>query len=445
MQSKQNEGGWLACLELPCQLRRKTALKLTASACLFMLWCMLLFNRSNNLALLGEIRQGGEQAQDTPGRTLPVQPLYHNYSQHEVQTLSGTQAKQSRTGLADDFRACLPRPIKPQNQSIFLDGFFTFDDKLTVKSCISTCSIKKFPLAALGAGTECHCGAFSPEYRMQKVLPFGDCNIPCGGDVKYYCGGDGAVSLYQTAAEDTRCNGKIIMKPVGTLPLVALASFPGSGNTWVRYLIERATGIYTGSIYNDKDLFNKGFKGELKDWRKGTTIAVKTHNPDPKRISEYKAVILIIRNPYNAIIAEHNRQFGGGHVGVAPESKRKGKAWTRFVKELSARWKLVANNYINSQQMLHIVYYEDLQTNLYENLKMMVKFLNVPVNEDRLLCVLSNPVGKCRRSKKPTSSSTFDPFTEEMKEMINLNIKHVSMTLESRNYTGLPKDYSHRT
>ena len=116
-------------------------------------------------------------------------------------------------------------------------------------------------------------------------------------------------------------------------------------------------------------------------------------------------------------------------------------AWTQFVKRLSASWTLVAKNYINSQRV-HVVYYEDLQTNLYENLKMMVEFLSVPVNEARLLCVLSNPVGKFRRSKKP---STFDPFTEEMKEMINLNIKHVSMTLESRNYTGLPKDYSHRT
>ena len=72
-----------------------------------------------------------------------------------------------------------------------------------------------------------------------------------------------------------------------------------------------------------------GFKGELKDWRKGTTIAVKTHNSNPKHISEFKAVILIIRNPYNALIAEHNRQFGGDHVGFAPESKRKGKGKAR--------------------------------------------------------------------------------------------------------------------
>lgn len=48
------------------------------------------------------------------------------------------------------------------------------------------------------------------------------------------------------------------LKPTGSMPLIAVASFPGSGNTWVRYLIERASGIYTGSYYDDGDLYNKG-------------------------------------------------------------------------------------------------------------------------------------------------------------------------------------------
>jgi hypothetical protein len=33
-----------------------------------------------------------------------------------------------------------------------------------------------------------------------------------------------------------------------------LYTFPGSGNTWGRLLIEYATGIYSGSVYNDKTL-----------------------------------------------------------------------------------------------------------------------------------------------------------------------------------------------
>ena len=35
---------------------------------------------------------------------------------------------------------------------------------------------------------------------------------------------------------------------------VALASHPGSGNTWVRLILEEATGVFTGAVYNDSTL-----------------------------------------------------------------------------------------------------------------------------------------------------------------------------------------------
>lgn len=46
--------------------------------------------------------------------------------------------------------------------------------------------------------------------------------------------------------------------PTRAKQLVALASFPGAGNTWARHLIELATGFYTGSYYFDGSLYNKG-------------------------------------------------------------------------------------------------------------------------------------------------------------------------------------------
>ena len=58
-------------------------------------------------------------------------------------------------------------------------------------------------------------------------------------------------------------------------PLVALASFPGSGNTWVRYLLQQLTGVHTGSIYNDGDLSRHGFPGEHHQG--GDVLVVKTH------------------------------------------------------------------------------------------------------------------------------------------------------------------------
>ena len=35
----------------------------------------------------------------------------------------------------------------------------------------------------------------------------------------------------------------------GTVPFVLLASHEGSGNTWMRYLVEGMTGVFTGDSY----------------------------------------------------------------------------------------------------------------------------------------------------------------------------------------------------
>ena len=50
--------------------------------------------------------------------------------------------------------------------------------------------------------------------------------------------------------------------------VIALASFPGSGNTWLRYLLQQATGIITGSIYKDHALLRNGFPGRFCHYQK---------------------------------------------------------------------------------------------------------------------------------------------------------------------------------
>lgn len=141
--------------------------------------------------------------------------------------------------------------------------------------------------------------------------------------------------------------------PTRAKQLVALASFPGAGNTWARHLIELATGFYTGSFYFDGSLYNKGerqqtyymicnrselcvnrshklcivvigFKGERDHWRSGRTICIKTHESGKKEIEAFDLSILMIRNPYKALMAEFNRKYGG-HIGFASQAHWKGK------------------------------------------------------------------------------------------------------------------------
>lgn len=86
-----------------------------------------------------------------------------------------------------------------------------------------------------------------------------------------------------------------------------------------------------------------------------------------------------------------------------------------------------------------MVHFEDLKQNLLPKLQEMVAFLNVTVTEDRLLCVENNRDGNFKR--KGTRPQGFEPFTQDMKDLINKYILTVDKALKERNFTGLPKEY----
>jgi hypothetical protein len=101
---------------------------------------------------------------------------------------------------------------------------------------------------------------------------------------------------------------------------VALVSFPGSGNTWLRYLLQQATGFYTGSVYKDYGLLKNGFPAE--NVANGSVLVVKTHEWGQNARKIFSKAILLVRAPGPAIQAEFNRQ-SGGHIGFASPDRYK--------------------------------------------------------------------------------------------------------------------------
>ena len=102
---------------------------------------------------------------------------------------------------------------------------------------------------------------------------------------------------------------------------VALASFPGSGSTWSRTLLEQATGIYTGAIYCDKLLKAGGFVGEFIT--SGNVIVIKSHqhminilHPDRKHTVPFDSAIFVIRNVFDALFSERKRSTSKNHTGL---------------------------------------------------------------------------------------------------------------------------------
>ena len=110
----------------------------------------------------------------------------------------------------------------------------------------------------------------------------------------------------------------------------ALVSYPGSGNSWLRYLLEGSSGIFTGSIFNDKKLIREGLLGEGREPNDGSTIVQKTHHDTVSALPRtrqgmakltelmfgYRG-ILLIRNPYDAIRSYWNFMHTHDHKGHA--------------------------------------------------------------------------------------------------------------------------------
>ena len=74
----------------------------------------------------------------------------------------------------------------------------------------------------------------------------------------------------------------------------------------VRYLLEAASGIFTGSIYNNAGIKAAGHYGEGRDFRDGSTILQKTHRNIPRSGRFEGRGVLVIRNPYKALISFYN-------------------------------------------------------------------------------------------------------------------------------------------
>ena len=99
--------------------------------------------------------------------------------------------------------------------------------------------------------------------------------------------------------------------------LVYLATYPRSGNHWVRYLIEEAIGIATGADHIDPEpphnprpfdwggyCPNGGYTGTRRYPEKNEIYVVKTHYPILKNEmpfrSSYKIAIQIVRHPLDS-------------------------------------------------------------------------------------------------------------------------------------------------
>ena len=186
-------------------------------------------------------------------------------------------------------------------------------------------------------------------------------------------------------------------------PKVALASFPGSGNTWVRFLLEQSTGFYTGSVYFDRQLWSYGFLERIFN---SSVIAIKTHesygtiNKYFTKSVDYTKCILVLRDPKLTLVAEINRFFTNDHTKSLKPLKWKSERVQHKMLELVYSWKSFLLSWLQFNRPLLVVEFEKLVTNYRTELERILNFLELDFNPEGMKCLEHGRSGYFQRFNK---------------------------------------------
>lgn len=155
--------------------------------------------------------------------------------------------------------------------------------------------------------------------------------------------------------------------------MVYLASFPRSGNHWVRFLVEEATHVTTSSVYQDSDFphlsyvfswggycTDHGYQGNCRYPTLADPVLLKTHHPcfakalDPRA----KATICLIRHPIDTFYSFYMYQKQG-----SKSTKMSQRTLKNFIRE----WRRFYE-FWEKQPNVILIRYEDLYENPELNL-----------------------------------------------------------------------------
>lgn len=201
--------------------------------------------------------------------------------------------------------------------------------------------------------------------------------------------------------------------------ITLLLSYPGSGNTWVRLLVESVTGILTGSVYTKDESLEQVFEGENRCGLRLSAIKGHPFSFDPcgeylcltngpkdsiskcKRgmIPNFKKFIFVARSPIKSFIAEFQRFLTNSHNGTGIQrlgrytiARFKGTC-RMLAQELSYGWdnKVYPMMQRHSPHNFLVLKYENLvnKSTRMDELRRVPAFLGFPVSEDRLECAFA--------------------------------------------------------
>jgi hypothetical protein len=213
--------------------------------------------------------------------------------------------------------------------------------------------------------------------------------------------------------------------------VTALASYPRSGNSLMRNLFERTSLRVSGSDMRG-GLTKHDLVGEAAVGANMVQF-VKTHFPERRGTPPFKAsrVVLLVRNPYDAIESFFNLMMTGSHTTSLSEEKRQehNKLWQEHVLKEIQVWRDFHEYWIAQQIPMLLVRYEDLirfpDKVMSRVLQFVLEVNNMSFFESRLdKCIRKEQIERLG-SYKPRSGGigkSLSKFSPELLQIMNMGI-----------------------
>ncbi|XP_071827934.1 sialate:O-sulfotransferase 1-like [Apostichopus japonicus] len=256
--------------------------------------------------------------------------------------------------------------------------------------------------------------------------------------------------LYQQEKDFDNCStvsDTIQNARIDSFPLVALASFPRSGNTWTRHILQIASQYYTSTVYWKAERHKPNapyFRGGEYDYNEKRGICTKTHSGDKEVIDCFSAgAILIIRNPRKVAVSNVM------HQKITNEDSRDDELRTRVQHirnntdkwrsrslGIIKRWKNLYTSWIEHAKRVLVVHYDNLCENTYDELKRILNFLNLPINGYYIQCAVD---------LKPCHLHEYFDFQPDYPDEYDELIDKLNQTLKDKKLPPLPTYSDHRS
>lgn len=197
----------------------------------------------------------------------------------------------------------------------------------------------------------------------------------------------------------------------------ALASFPRSGNTWLRSLLEVSTNEQSGSIYQDPVLR-----------RSNDGIVIKTHALDAFR---YTHALHLIRNPFDAIYSFYLYK---GQV------ENKQVDWDAHVVSTAELWKQHTQYWEFCRIPVLRTRYEDLSADTHNELKRILNWMRFECSSQSIdNAIEASNIQMLRKANPGVGEKFFREgkigdgilhFSDKQKDYIYENLKDLLINLK---------------